>query len=88
MLVFIKSYTGKTFPLEVDGGDSIEALKKKVNEHEALDSAAYQLVYAGKPLKSGKVCTRARAHARTRSLVQILSLITYPHLFFFCSPFA
>lgn len=52
MQIFVKTLTGKTITLEVEPGDSISAVKTKIQEKEGIPPANQQLTYQDKLLEN------------------------------------
>ena len=55
MEIYVKPInTGTTYTIEVESGDSIEALKSKIEESTGIPSVQQRLLFAGKELDDGK----------------------------------
>jgi ubiquitin C len=54
MQIFVKTLTGKTATIDVEGTDSIASLKEKLREKEGIPCSHQRLVFAGKVLEDGR----------------------------------
>ena len=77
MQIFVKTLTGKTITLEVEGSDTIETVKAKLTEKEGIPADQQRLIFAGTSTHQNFLCTLMHASFSGKQLEDGRTLADY-----------
>ncbi len=74
MQIFVKTLTGQTITLEVEGSDTIDSIKAQIQDRIGIATGSQQLLFKGNPLEDGR--TLADYNIQNESTLHLI-LITF-----------